>query len=907
MSLNKVAILLILTLAITACSKKSTEQYIADAQAYLANEEVERAVIELKSAIVGAPRDIESRLLLGETYFQLSQFANAEKELETAKDLGATEENYFLLLVASQYYQNNFEEAQLTSEKYKGADPEIKSLARLYGYLSAIRIDDTPPSLPSELQKNALIVAQANQALIARRPSRAIELTQQIDIKNSFEKVEVGIVRGIALMSLGRLEEAEQTYEKIVDFFPYYYFARFQLIEIQTQLNLLDKARENLTFLFEIKPDSALTHYYSAMVHFKQNEFEKAFQAATLADSANISDIELNFVAGVSAYKIGKIESAYNFLNKNKNKVPSNHISNKILAEVSLKLGYAVEVIAEIGGLQLHSNSQAIVFSSAAIQEFQLGNFNQAIEYIEQAKQASPEDPVVLLREGLMKLSVNDQSGIDSLAKSIEYDESIDESWLLLAEAYLRSGENQAAIALAKKWQERNKIDGMNLEGYLRLKMGELPEATNIFMSILEQEPEHSGATRYLMLIHAQNGEFVEAKNFAAQLVKQNPKSLANLISYVNLFLGSNDANSAEAFLTEQIEANPKNQEAIVAKSMLLSWDKKYDDALDLLIKKGDPSRDLIQKTKGDLYSFLRRYDKAIDEYTAWLKKDFRNPDAWFKKIQAVRDKGSVEQGLLTTTDALKYFPNDPRLIGMRAHFLILNGKISEAKKVMQDLTEFEDKLPIVNYYKGHIALEEGQYQTAYDLINEFYQFDPNFETATLLSRALEGLNRPEEGLAALQREIAKIPRPLLERHVIAEYMARNGMYDKAIEYYHLLLKDYPTDFITVNNYASVLTKAGKLTRAEELANIGLKMIPTSPYAMDTLGRVFFEQGKIKEALFYIEKAHKAVPQNAEIQLHLAETLLADNQVNRAKILINRVKPVTKIEKDLLADIKATL
>ena len=909
-SLSKVAILLIsivLTSVITACSKKSTEQYISDAQAYLANEEVERAVIELKSAIVNAPRDIESRLLLGKTYYQLSQFANAEKELETAKDLGANEDSYFFLLLASQYYQNNFAEAQLTSETYNGNDEKIKNQAKLYNFLSAIRVDDTPPSIPDGLTGNVLVIAEANQALLERRPTKTLELADAVSNFSSSEIVELNIIKGIALTSLGRVNEAKDAYQKVVDIFPHYYFARFQLIETLTTLELLEETRKHLDFMFEIKPDSPLTHYYSAIVDFKQNDFEQAFQSATIAASGSINDIELYFIAGVSAYKTGKIESAYNFLNRNKNRVPSNHLNNKILAEVSLKLGYSMDVIAELEGLKLKPSNQSIVFSAAAINQFQLGNFEQATDFIGQATKHSPQDAVLLLQEGLIKLSSNDLSGIDSLTKSIEYNPSLDESWLLLAEAYLKQGEHDAAISVAQKWQELNKLDGLNLEGYLRLKMGQTKQAMEIFGDILKEEPEHSGATRYLMLAHANAREFPEAKAYAQTLIKQNPNSIINLVSYINLHIGSNKSETAEAFLLKEIENKPVNQEMLVALSMLMTWKKEHEKALKLLKEKGNPNHSLVQKTKGDLYHFLTRFDEAINEYDAWLKKDQRNPEAWFKKIQVVQDQGIAKKGLRVVKEALQHFPNDPRLIGLHAYFLARNGKVEDAKYVMQNLNGYQEKLPIIDYYNGYIALEDGKFQQAYSLLQKYYDVEPNFETATQLSRALEEIGKPEEGLALLKHEVSKLYKPFIERHRIAEYMVNNKMLERATDFYDQLFKDYPLDFVTINNYAALLTKVGELDKAEQLATVGLRLQPASPYAMDTLGRVFFKQGKTKEALFYAEKAHQAFPQNAEIQLHLAEILLADNQVNRAKILINRVKPVTKIEKDLLADIQATL
>ncbi|MCF2947738.1 PEP-CTERM system TPR-repeat protein PrsT [Paraglaciecola aquimarina] len=875
---------------LSSCNPKTTDEYIVSAQEYIDISKTDKAIIELKNALLQDPQRIDARILLGQSYYQMSEFANAEKEFRNAQRYGAEQDSYFLLLLKSIYYQNNFSEADILSQKYTGQDKSIANLAKLYGYLSTIRLDKVNPDLPIGLTGDALLIAKANKALLENRPTETLKLTENISV-NSDERVEALIIRGIALSALGQFEEANSAYQEIVDIYPYYYFARFQLIETLIKLENLVDARKNIEFLLNINPDSGLGSYHLAKVSFKEDKYEEALLYANKAFLANINDIELNFMAGVSAYKTGRIESAYEFLSKNKNKVPPNHINNKILAEVSLKLGYAMEVIPQINELNLSNENQAIVYSSAAITQFQLGNFAQANELIKKANEADPDNSVTLLQEGLIKLSSNDLSGIDSLTESIKYDQSISESWLLLAEAHIRNGEFEEAFAVAHKWQESNEIDGLALEGYIYLKQENIEKAQGIFQQILLSEPEHSGAMRYLMLIDARKENFDSAKSYAEKLIAQSPNSLMNIMSYVNIHIATNKVNTVKSFLQNMISQNSSNQEAIIALSSIYTFEGDLDKALQFLNETADSSNDLIQKIKGDMYMKMRKYDDAYKQYDLWSINDPKQPPAWFKKINALVANENYTEALNATESALKHFPNDPRLIAAKGNFLTKAGKIKEAKNLLLSVEKFQKHLPIITAYLGELAIYEKDYLVAETLLRKYYQQEPSFGIAELLAIALQYNNKAKEGAKILINELNQLKYNDIERHIVAEYLANNEMYEESIKYYHEILEDHPLHFITINNYAAALTKAGQLSKALELAQIGLKSFPNSEFALDTYGWILFKQGKISESLIYLAKAYEKQPNNNEIALHYIESLIANNRVTEAKRLLNYVKP----------------
>ena len=82
-------LLLVILLSGWGCdSRSSSEERIAAAQAYIDNDELNKAAIELKNALQQAPDNTLARRLLGEVYLTRGDAASAQKELERAAKLG---------------------------------------------------------------------------------------------------------------------------------------------------------------------------------------------------------------------------------------------------------------------------------------------------------------------------------------------------------------------------------------------------------------------------------------------------------------------------------------------------------------------------------------------------------------------------------------------------------------------------------------------------------------------------------------------------------------------------------------------------------------------------------------------------------------------------------------------------
>ena len=899
---------LALVVLLVACSPKTTEEYLQLADTLKVQGQYQQAIIELKNALSDQPSSQQARYMLGEAYFMDGQFANAEKELRLAKELGASDDSILPLIVKSMYYQNDFERAFDYSKDYQTSNTNTLSTVRLYNYLSHLRGDanQEPLPFPEGLIGDDMFIAKAYQSLANKNPIDAQHQIQQF-VDPTSEQIEKAMVMAITFSSLGDFDAAIEQYDIVVKSYPQYYIARFQLVEILVVSDQLERALQEVETLFKINEKSGYANFLKSKIYFKLDSFELALLHAETAVQNGYNDTEANFLAGASAYKIQKFETARNYLTKISKNVAPDNIANKILAEINIRLGYTNEAIEQLPTLGLTSKDKASVLSTAAIQQFQYGNFSKAKQFIDEANKADPGNAENLLKEGFIRLSTNDLGGLEYLNKTIEYDDSVNEAWMLIAETHLKNNKPNEALQLAQKWQQTNQVGGLLLEGYIKLQIGENSDAKKVLKQVLAIEPDNIGALRFLMLVNAQEQNFTEAQILSEKLIGIQPSKLTTIIDYINIGIAQNATNRIENGLLQLAEKNKGIQEPVLGLALLYSWKKEPDKAISLLSQKANADASYVMMIKGDIYRSQGKSAQAYEQYKNWFSKYPRESTAWFRALDILQNQNNVKEALIVSTEALRYFPNEPRLKGFNALMLALNGKVQEARTQFSSIMQSPADLPTLLYFDGQIALKEKRFQVAQQLLSQYYAINPTFETAKPLAFALQELGKIEQGGELLEKELNKLDSPFIEVHSTAEYYADNHKLDDAIRIYDALLNRYPQDYITINNYASVLILKGEYDKASELVRVAMILKPNTGFSLDLYGWLQFNLGNVEESFTFFTKALELIPNNIEIQMHLADNYIALNRKAEAKKLLAEIVPITKAQRRYFKEIEQKL
>ncbi len=120
----------VVAVALSACGK-SADEYISRAQALREKGEFPAAVIELKNALQKEPKNVTARVMLGQTYLDLSDAADAETDLLRAQADGADAVVLAKPLAEAELQLGRFDKALSASELPANASPGLK--ASLYG------------------------------------------------------------------------------------------------------------------------------------------------------------------------------------------------------------------------------------------------------------------------------------------------------------------------------------------------------------------------------------------------------------------------------------------------------------------------------------------------------------------------------------------------------------------------------------------------------------------------------------------------------------------------------------------------------------------------------------------------------------------------------------------------------
>ncbi|MEY3095331.1 MAG: tetratricopeptide repeat protein [Burkholderiaceae bacterium] len=166
-------------------------------------------------------------------------------------------------------------------------------------------------------------------------------------------------------------------------------------------------------------------------------------------------------------------------------------------------------------------------------------------------------------------------------------------------------------------------------------------------------------------------------------------------------------------------------------------------------------------------------------------------------------------------------------------------------------------------------ARRAGQLEPFYERLTGLLTRTPNRAQALAL---LETIGAPDLEIASLSYTRAMLHEQL-------------GRLDEMERLLRSLIAREPTHAHALNALGYSLADRGeRLTEANELIRKAVNLAPEDPHILDSMGWVLFRMGQPKEALTWLERAHRQQP-DAEISAHLGEVLWTLGQAERAKAI----------------------
>ncbi|TMM45628.1 XrtA/PEP-CTERM system TPR-repeat protein PrsT [Colwellia ponticola] len=905
MKFVKASLYLSVALALTACSEQvSVESHLKNAKIYLNENKVNESIIELKNAISGDSQNAEARFLLGQVYLNLGDGAAAVKELEHAKQFNYAA-NKVLPLLARAYIltDSDIDVLELSGEASKLANEE-HSRYLAYQTLAALRSEQ--PEQAKESATLAQSLGQENLYSMLASAYLALSENNYDEVSSLISRILVIDAKQVdALMLQGQVSMVTKDYQQAANSFKEYLALqpRSGIVQILLADSLLksgqDKeAEKHADAILAKVANQPFAHYIKAMVAFNAKNFTKASEHAETALSANFNQFNLKLVAGASAFYIKNWQQSHRHLSSVVKYLPKDHQARRMLAVTQLELGLVDEISATIGDFEGSQAGEAQFLSALSYKLLALGATDEAKKLLEQTESVTAKSASDNARQGILKLMMNDPSGIEDLQEAIALDPEFIEAELALAYAALQSNDIDQAREIAVKWQEKypDKAGGYSLLASIAIKEQKYEAAEAALKQSLVLEPDNLFALmEQLRLARQQNNETLSKKR-ADYLVKLAPSNNKVLRSYFGVY--QNEMALATLQTAYQADKADINKAVLVAEAMIsLSQYKEAEGLLASLAESPNLPKRYWQLMIYNLKKLNdgRNIQSVLEK---WLKASPYHLDPVILLADLHASTGNNERALTVVKRGLEYHQDNVMLQLVNMQLLLNSKKIIDAKALYETLATVNINEALKAGFLGRILLLEEKFTPAIPKLTLLYQTYPSSQNAGYLAGAYLGNKEEAEAIKVLEGYLLIDPNENRIKTMLAGLYLQDDT-SKAITVYDDVVSKQPKNVIAHNNLAWLYLKQNKIDKALLHAKEAFSLAPEIPNIADTYGQVLLQAGDNKEALKYASKAFDLTQgKDSDIALNYVEVLIANSHFDEAKVTIKKIVTNTTEQSD---------
>ncbi len=453
---------------------------------------------------------------------------------------------------------------------------------------------------------------------------------------------------------------------------------------------------------------------------------------------------------------------------------------------------------------------------------------------------------------------------------------------LRLVTELLRSNQFSEALlhaTLAVKSDPKN-VQARILLGGLYSSMRIFPKAVEQYLAVLQDNPKNQEAPIYLGAVYGEMKEYDKSVQFFESMAKNSDYSAVHLPPYyigrVRMEQGGEkNFKDSEKNLLKSIQAKPDFAESTIS--------------LAALYEKWGRTKEILP--------VLQKYQKSYGPHT---------------KVAEILAQTYIEnQKLDEAYEQLEYLESqtdDSISIKMRMALILIEKKIyPEAAKRLEQVLELAPDSDKVRYYLGAVYEEMNEvdkavsnfvkvptassfYQDA--ILHAVYLEKKRGDLNAALSLVQKALFEKEENAAfhtlnislldeskdfkkaekAAKVAVDKFPENAQVHFFSGVISDRLGQRDHMIRDMTKVVELDPNHVQALNYLAFSWADAKEnLEQAEKMGKRALELEPTDGYIIDTLGWVYFQRGNLREALRYLEIAHKYQPQVPIIAEHLGD------------------------------------
>jgi putative PEP-CTERM system TPR-repeat lipoprotein len=886
--------LIIMMGLLLACSADlSGDKYVKEAKGYLAEGKNKAAIIELKNALQKNGNNQEARWLLGEVYFNKSQYANAVKELAKARELGWSGDDVLPLLSQSFLVQGEMD--KLKELPIDGLSDTSKSYVLASQGMGLLRTrggsEAAAPLIDQAIELSATAYALEIKARLIGFTSKGnwIAVRQQLqkvfDVDPNYAPAW-SLLGDIELRSLNT-DMAEEAFTKAINNSYFRLDDYYKRALVRLQMNNGDGAKEDIDVLLKRAPKSPGTHYLQGLLHLRNHDMKNAVSAFDLAQINEERYPMSLFYLATAHYSEGNFSLAEDYAYRFLAIAPNNVAGRKLLATMKLKTGDVAEAETLIRPI-VDANGEDInalnLLASALLKQDKV---EEGVAILARVVDLQPDSPEAQVRLGAGLMASGEVAGgMEHLDEALKLNPQFQQADALLISAFLRQGDYVQALAAVDQFEKKNPgtVIAHSLRGEVYMAAGQADEAKVALEKALELSPGDPGVSQNLAFLAIKENDLGQAKNYYLAVLEHNENHLPVLLKMAALSEIQRDTAGMVNYLEQAIEAHP---EEVQPKVMLARYYLNY----------GNPEQ--VPVLLNELESEAANQPDVLNVVAlSHLKqRKYHDAVAAFKKLVSLRDDAPqphhhmalAYMGLGKKSQAKSEFKQavelSPAYLKPRIELtrLLLQEKArAEAVESLLILKKLAPKNPEVLQLDAARARLDGNQNEALDLSKAAFEISPTTRNMLILSHQYWAMGDEDASKNTLSDWVKEHPKDVLARLELADMYLGKGDEGKAVEEYSQVLDAQSDNMMALNNLAWLL-RDSKPKQALKYAEQAVDQSQESPLALDTLAVVLLKNDDVVKAQRTIERALDKASKNPSIKYHSAMINAAAGDKAKAK------------------------
>jgi putative PEP-CTERM system TPR-repeat lipoprotein len=891
----------IIAAALGGCNRsKPTEQLLTEAKQYQQKGEVKAAMIELKNAVANSPENGEARLALGVLHIETGDAVSAEKELRKALSLGIDKNRVLSPLARALEQQGKFKEVLDVIPADRAA-----SSAELLTLRGNAYLDLNDPEKAKEAYDQAaklqpesgnVLIGMARLAVYHKDLVAAMVLIDQAVAKNP-KNTEAWLFKGSLARSEGKMPEALAAFTQASVIEPTHRTARIEKALIEINLQKFDEAKADLDAARKITPASLQLAYAQGLLDFTKGQNAAALESMQKVLKIAPDHLPSTLLAGAIELKMGSYQQAEQHLRKYLTAIPGNTYARKLLAQAQLQ-STPSEALATLAPALKNPSDDPQLLALAGETYLRNQDFGNAINYLEKATALAPKVAALHTSLGLSRIKQGDQAkGLSELELGASLDTDSPKAGIALVQAELSMKHYDKALAAAQALvkQQAGNAQAHAMLGAVYEAKGDPANARASFEKAIAIDPTFLPATAHLAQLDLNDKKPADAEARFATVLKKDPKNIVAMTALAELATLQGQPDKATTWFEK---ANSENPDAVAPAIRLANHYlriKQEAKALTLArkLQTENPTDPNLLNLLGQAQLANKDTTAAIETYSKLVNVQPKSAQAKFQLANAYalakRDDDAAAELKKATSLQPDFLPAQLAL----AELAVRNKRPEEALAIARGLQKQERTASTGLMLEADLLMTQKKVEQALPLYQKVQAKHPTTRIAIVLHQLQKMTGKEEKANQGLAQWIKDHPNDVQALMYSAEQSLSRKQFQPAAAQLETVVKLTPNNALALNNLAWTYQQLNN-PKALETAEKAYGLAGKNPAVLDTLGSILTDKGDSKRAVDLLQKAVTALPDNPDMQLHLAQAQVKNGDKASARKTLEKVSLANK-------------